>query len=163
MGSSGRVSISAVDHSTAADQLGLVRELFEEYAAGLGFDLAFQGFEQELDGLPGDYAPPAGRLLLALDGVEAAGCVALRPLDEPDVCELKRLYVRPGFQGQGLGRSLALAAVGAARELGYARVRLDTTPAMTAAQQLYESLGFREIAPYRHNPIAGTRFLELKL
>ena len=141
---------------------GEVSPLLVEYADSLSFDLSFQDFERELAGLPGDYAPPGGALLLArLDGLPV-GCVALRRL-EPSVGELKRLYVRPGNRGLGLGRTLAEAAIATARELAYRRLRLDTTPEMAAARELYRSLGFREIGPYRPNPVEGTRYLELEL
>jgi len=145
------------------DELPLVRELFREYADSLGVDLSFQGFEDELARMPGEYAPPRGALLLAGEGGEAAGCVAIRPLEPTDVCELKRLYVRPARRTGGLGRALTLAAIDEARRLGYARMRLDTLPSMDTARRLYAGLGFREIEAYRFNPIAGTRFLELEL
>ena len=142
--------------------LAEVRALFEEYAAALGVDLGFQGFSEELDSLPGAYAPPAGCLLLGRVGPLPAGCVAVRAL-APDVCEMKRLYVRPDFRATGLGRRLAEAAVAAAQAKGYAAMRLDTLATMTSARALYGSLGFRPIAPYRHNPVPGAEFLELDL
>jgi putative acetyltransferase len=155
------VGIRVVDGHTD-DRIPAVRALFEEYAASLEVDLSFQDFDSELVELPGDYAPPAGRLLLALEGEEAAGCVALRPY-EPGVCELKRLYVRPAFQGTGLGRRLADAIVDAGREAGYESMRLDTLPTMAAARGLYRALGFEEIEAYRPNPVHGTTYFELRL
>jgi ribosomal protein S18 acetylase RimI-like enzyme len=144
-----------------AERVPVVRALFEEYAEALGVDLGFQDFERELAELPGDYVPPGGRLLLALDP-EPAGCVALRPF-EPGVCELKRLYVRPAYRGSGLGRLLAEQIVAAGRDAGYERMRLDTLPTMAAARRLYESLGFVEIEAYRPNPVHGTTYFELAL
>ncbi|HYV19938.1 MAG TPA: GNAT family N-acetyltransferase [Verrucomicrobiae bacterium] len=144
------------------EEIDAARLLFREYAAGLGFDLAFQGFEAELGALPGDYVPPRGALLLAVDSAAWAGCVALRPIDG-EVCEMKRLYVRPSWRGTGLGRRLAAAILDEGGRLGYARMRLDTVPAMQSAIALYESLGFRDIPAYRHNPVPGTRWLEAPL
>jgi putative acetyltransferase len=144
------------------ESLTLVRRLFEEYARSLDTDLGFQDFSGELAGLPGSYAPPQGRLLLALDGQVPAGCVALRQLDG-EICEMKRLYVRPQYRGTGLGRLLAERVIAEAKLAGYRQMRLDTLPSMAAARVLYQQLGFREIPPYRHNPIVGTAFLELML
>jgi putative acetyltransferase len=144
------------------EEIDSIRDLMLEYAASLGFDLAFQGFDQELAALPGDYAPPQGRLFLARCDRQPAGCVALRPL-EAGVCEMKRLYVRPAYRGQRLGRRLAERVIAEARQIGYKWMRLDTVPSMRRAQDLYRSLGFYEIEAYRHNPIPGTSYLELVL
>lgn len=152
----------AVTEARFPRERAVAEELLREYAASLGFDLCFQGFEAELAALPGDYAPPAGRLLLARVDGALAGCVALRPL-EPGVCEMKRLYVRPACRGLGIGRKLVDSLLGHARTFGYTTMRLDTVPAMVEAIALYTSLGFRDIPPYRVNPIPGARCLELDL
>jgi ribosomal protein S18 acetylase RimI-like enzyme len=144
-------------------QVETVGTLFREYADGLGVDLSFQDFDAELAGMPGAYTPPAGRLLLAVDGDEVLGCVGLRPLGEAGVCEMKRLYTRPAARGRNLGRALAERVIAEARSIGYARMRLDTLPTMIAAIALYRELGFRPIAPYRRNPVPGTLYLELAL
>lgn len=138
-----------------------VRQLFREYAAGLGVDLCFQGFETELATLPGKYAPPRGRLMLAWEG-GAVGCVALRPIDDTS-CEMKRLYVQPQARARRLGRSLANRICREAREAGYQRICLDTLPTMTEAIRLYSSLGFRPVEPYVFNPVEGALFLGLDL
>jgi putative acetyltransferase len=144
-------------------QIAQARELFFEYAQSLGFSLCFQNFDQELAGLPGDYAPPEGSLLLAEREGQIAGCVALHKL-EADICEMKRLYLRPQFRGKGLGRVLADRIMAEARQIGYRRMRLDTVePVMKDAVAMYRKLGFKEIAPYRANPIAGAMYMELEL
>ena len=150
--------ISEVEHA----QLPLLRELFLEYAQSLDFDLSFQGFTEELENLPGEYASPRGVILLATATGVAAGCVALRPLEQ-HICEMKRLYVRPSFQGQGIGRQLAEAVIQAARKRNYKKMRLDTVPSMVSAISMYKSLGFNLIPAYRVNPIPGTSYMEKTL
>ena len=139
-----------------------VRALFLEYAGSLGFDLCFQDFEAELADLPGDYAPPQGWLIIAWCDDRPAGCIALRPISET-ICEMKRMYIRPHYRRRGIGRRLAEAVICKAQSIGYARMRLDTVPSMTDAITLYRGQGFREVAPYRHNPLAGAMFFELDL
>ncbi len=137
------------------------RELFEEYSSWLGINLCFQNFEKEFAELPGEYAPPSGRLLLAIEHDQSAGCVALRSIGE-GACEMKRLFVRPDFRGKGLGKALAESIVSEARQMGYACVRLDTLPGkMELAIAMYRSLGFREVEAYYHNPVKGATFMEL--
>ncbi len=144
-------------------QISHARELFLEYAQSLGFSLCFQNFDKELANLPGDYAPPAGCLLLAECDGQLAGCVALHKL-EPGICEMKRLYLRPQFRGKGLGRALADRIISEARQLRYKRMRLDTVePVMKDAVGMYRQLGFKEIAPYCSNPMPGTLYMELQL
>jgi ribosomal protein S18 acetylase RimI-like enzyme len=143
--------------------MALVRALFLEYADWLDFDLCFQGFEEEVASLPGSYAPPGGGLWLARVGGEPAGVVGLRPLED-GISELKRLWVRPAYRGHGLGRRLTETAIAAARAAGYRALRLDTVGALMAnARALYDDLGFREIAPYYHNPEPEVSYLELIL
>jgi GNAT superfamily N-acetyltransferase len=145
------------------DDIAQARDLFREYGASLGFPLCFQNFEEELATLPGKYAFPAGRLLLAFVDGAPAGCGALRPLNR-DASEMKRLYVRPGYKGQGIGRQLAERLIAEAKLIGYARMRLDTIPAqMMEASRLYLALGFQEIPPYYNSPQAGTSYMELLL
>jgi putative acetyltransferase len=149
-----------------AEELARTREVFREYAASLDVDLCFQNFEAELAELPGEYAAPGGHLLLAFVDRELAGCGALRPLTDADyanACEMKRLYVRPGFRRFGLGRVLAQALLDEARRAGYSAMLLDTLDDMEAARELYASLGFAEIPPYYFNPIAGAHYLKAEL
>jgi putative acetyltransferase len=144
-------------------QIAQVRELFLEYEQSLGVKLCFQNFEQEVAGLPGHYTPPDGRLLLAEYKEQLAGCVALHQW-QGEICEMKRLYLRPSFRGKGLGRMIAEKIVAEARNIGYRRMRLDTIePIMKDAVEMYRKLGFREIASYRPNPIAGAMYMELEL
>jgi putative acetyltransferase len=145
------------------DDIQKARALFEEYASGLGISLCFQNFDRELANLPGDYAPPDGRLLLAYQNEQLAGCIALRKL-EPNVCEMKRLFLRPSFRGKGVGRVLVDSIIEQARTVGYARMRLDTLPGrMDRALALYRSIGFVEIEPYCENPVGGATFMEFDL
>ena len=157
--------VSLVEPATPA-QWDTVRSIFREYAAGLGVDLAFQHFEAELAGLPGEYAPPTGALLLAYIGAELAGCAAMRAIadvDYPNACEMKRLYVRPGFRGCGVGRLLAQALIDRATQGGYSCMLLDTLDDMEAARDLYDSLGFEEIPPYYYTPVPGAHYLRAAL
>jgi putative acetyltransferase len=152
----------AIRVAATPEDIADVRALIQEYQRGLGIDLEFQGFAHELAHLDEMYGPPGGRLLLATLHAAPVGCVGLRRLDDR-CCEMKRLYVRPHGRGYGLGRRLAIDAMQAARDAGYIVMRLDTLPVMREAQALYEQLGFRDVAPYRANPVAGTRFLEVRL
>ncbi len=138
------------------------RALIKEYTVSLDFDLDFQNFKEELVNLPGDYTPPDGCLLIAFWQEQVTGCVALRKLEDR-ICEMKRLYVKPQFQGKGIGKALAEAIIEKARKIGYFRMCLDTILSMDRARALYLSLGFKEIAPYRYNPIEGAAFMELGL
>ena len=153
-----RTLAEAADEASVAE----ARVLFREYVAGLGVDLCFQNFEAELAGLPGDYAPPDGTLVLALVDGALAGCVAAHRWDA-DVCEMKRLYVRDAFRGTGCGVALVQHVIGWARAKGFRRVVLDTLPSMGDAQRMYARFGFREIEPYRPNPVPGARYLALDL
>jgi len=154
---------SSLTQAESPAQVAQARELFLEYAQSLGFSLCFQNFDKELADLPGDYAPPDGRLLLAEHEGQLAGCVALHKLSA-EICEMKRLYLRPQFRGKGLGRALADRIIAEARAVGYRRMRLDTVePVMKDAVAMYRKLGFREIDPYRENPNAGTLYMELQL
>jgi putative acetyltransferase len=149
-------------HVDSTEEMPIVRRLFEEYAASLDIDLCFQDFDRELETLPGEYAPPAGTIIVAYCGQEIAGCVALRRIDET-VSEMKRLFVKPEHRGRGIGRALAEAVIAHARDLDYASIRLDTLQSMTEANALYASLGFTECAPYRYNPCECPLFMELPL
>jgi len=153
----------AIFPAESSAQIAQVHELFLEYANSLGFSLCFQNFDQELANLPGEYAPPTGRLLLAEFEGHLAGCVALHRL-QSGICEMKRLYLRPAFRGKGLGRRLAQRIIHEAREAGYRTIRLDTVePAMRDAVAMYRRLGFNEIAPYCENPMPGALYMELSL
>ena len=152
-----------LEQAKTPEQIALARTLFQEYGASLGFSLCFQNFDKELAGLPGDYAPPKGRLLIAYSDGEPVGCVALHEF-EPGISEMKRLYVRPAFRGKRVGLAMANAIIAAARDIGYKRMRLDTVPSVMAdAVKMYGRLGFKEIAPYRVNPQPGTLYMELDL
>jgi len=149
--------------ATSPEQIQQARGLFLEYAESLSFKLCFQSFDEELQSLPGKYASPAGRLFLLLHDNRPAGCVGLRKL-EPNICEMKRLYVRPEARGHGYGRVLAEAVIKAARDIGYERMRLDTIgDSMKDAVELYRRLGFREISPYYENPVEGALYMALTL
>jgi len=156
-------SLTEIVCACSIDDTENARLLFKEYAAWLEIDLCFQNFEKELSELPGDYAPPDGRLLLAFVNQALAGCIALRKIEE-GLCEMKRLFVRPEFRGKSLGRGLAEAIIRSAKQIGYKRMRLDTLPPkMNDAIGLYQSLGFKEIEPYYNNPVPGALFMELDL
>ena len=152
----------AIAGAAAPGEIDAVRALFREYADWLGVDLCFQGFDEELATLPGKYAPPDGRLLLARDGAAAVGCIGLRRVDAT-TGEVKRLYVRPAARGQGLGGELARRVIAAAREIGYRRLVLDTLEPMAEARSLYGALGFRVIPAYYANPLSGVIYMELVL
>jgi ribosomal protein S18 acetylase RimI-like enzyme len=149
-------------HIKTAKHLDEIRQLFREYENYLGVDLCFQGFEDELARLPGEYASPKGSLLLAVDGKNTAGCVAVRKYNG-DVCEMKRLYLRPKYRGVGLGRKLAEKIIKEAERIGYSSIRLDTLKKLKEAMGLYESLGFKRVDPYYDNPLPGVIYWELQL
>jgi putative acetyltransferase len=154
-----------ITQAQSPEDLNSIQTLFQGYAIGLGLDISFQNFNHELANLPGEYAPPNGALLLAKSTTsgEAIGCVGLRPLDLESTCEMKRLYVSPAGRGTGVGRALAEAIIVEAKRLGYGKMLLDTLGSMTTPLKLYRGLGFRDIKPYYHNPLADAVYLELKL
>ncbi len=149
------------DHA-GPDDIAVMRELFKEYGLSLGIDLSFQGFDHELETLPGAYAPPGGAVIIARQEGAPCGCIALRRIDD-HTCEMKRLYVRPGSRGEGVGAELVRRIIETARGLGYAAMRLDTLPSMKSAVSLYRSFGFAEIPAYIYNPIPGALFMEKSL
>lgn len=156
-------SVVKIFQAESPAHISQARELFLEYAESIGFSLCFQSFDKELADLPGKYAPPNGRLLLATLDSQLAGCVALRELDD-HICEMKRLFIRPQYRGKGLGRALAEHLISEARQIGYTHMRLDTVePFMKDAVAMYRRLGFAEIAAYCENPIAGALYMELQL
>lgn len=155
-------SRSRLEEASGPRALSAVRTMFAEYGRGIGVDLSFQGFDEELRSLPGAYARPNGRLLIARSNGRLAGCAGLRPRSD-SIGEIKRLYVRDRFRGKGIGRALTVRLIEAAREIGYREVVLDTLASMTAAVALYRSLGFGPIPPYYANPIEGARFFRLSL
>ena len=144
------------------DEITVIKDLFQEYAESLNFDLDFQDFGEELETLPGKYAPPLGSLLVAKETGETVGCVAVRPLGS-EICEMKRLYVKPAHRGKKVGRELAVAIIEEAKRLGYKAMRLDTVEAMKEASALYRALGFQQIDAYTYNPLPGAMYFELKL
>lgn len=144
------------------NHIAKTRQLFKEYAEHLDFDLDFQNFQDELRSLPGTYSEPNGVIFLAKDKGKIAGCIALRPIDDL-ICEMKRLYIRPQFRSKGYGRALAKRILVEARKMHYKKMRLDTVTSMTAAISLYQSMGFKDIPPYCHNPLNGARYFELDL
>jgi ribosomal protein S18 acetylase RimI-like enzyme len=147
----------------SAEEIEQTRQLFQEYVTWLGVNLCFQNYDKEVAGLPGEYVPPTGRLYLANEHDETAGCIALRKLGD-DICEMKRLYVRPQFRRQGLGRTLVDRIIEDARQIGYRRMRLDTLPGkMDQAIAMYRSLGFKDIERYYDNPYETAAFMELDL
>jgi putative acetyltransferase len=156
------MQVIEVVEAEGATLVEIARALVLEYQKALGVDLSFQSFDAEVQNLPGEYARPRGCLLLALSDDEPAGCVAMRPLTDT-TCEMKRLYVRPAYRTAGVGRQLVQRVIGEARSAGYDKMYLDTLPVMTGAQRLYETMGFADVPPYRHNPIPGTRYLGLDL
>lgn len=149
--------------AATVEQIEVIRELFTEYQRWLNFSLCFQGFDEELAALPGKYAPPLGRLYIAECGGKTAGCIALRPMDEPGICEMKRLYVRDEFRGQGIGKYLTKTILADAKEIGYTAMRLDTLQRMETARSLYRNLGFNIIPAYYHNPLDEVVYMELPL
>ncbi|MGH8014932.1 MAG: GNAT family N-acetyltransferase [Candidatus Zixiibacteriota bacterium] len=155
------ITVKSVPTDSKAE-IQTIRELFLEYAKSLNFDLCFQGFDKEVAGLPGGYAPPDGRLMLALCDRKVAGCVGLQKVTD-GVCEMKRLWVRPEFRGRKIGRKLADAIIAESRQIGYTLIKLDTIDTMVEAISMYKSMGFSETSAYRYNPIEGAKYMELKL
>jgi ribosomal protein S18 acetylase RimI-like enzyme len=153
----------SIIEATTENHFSIIRHLFKEYETAIGIDLSFQQFDDELKTLPGKYAAPDGALFIAMINESPVGCVAFRPFEIPGIAELKRLFVRPEARGKNIGEALSVHAIEAAKNAGYSKIRLDTLPAMQSAQKLYIKLGFKEIPPYRFNPVAGAKYFELEL
>ena len=154
--------MAEISRAVIPREITVIKDLFQEYAESLNFDLDFQDFGEELETLPGKYAPPLGSLLVAKENGETVGCVAVRPLGS-EICEMKRLYVKPAHRGKKVGRELAVAIIEEAKRLGYKAMRLDTVEAMKEASALYRALGFQQIDAYTYNPLPGAMYFELKL